>query len=55
MVELGITKSFEFASALRRTSVIVKQFKAKGADIYVKGAPECMPDICVADSCKIIF
>ncbi|KAF8477462.1 P-type ATPase-like protein [Kalaharituber pfeilii] len=50
LIELGITKSFEFVSQLRRTSVIVKQFKAQGADIYVKGAPECMPDICVPES-----
>lgn len=50
LVELGITKSFEFVSQLRRASVIVKQFKAQGADIYVKGAPECMPDICVPES-----
>lgn len=49
-VELGIMKSFEFVSQLRRTSVIVKQFKAQGANIYVKGAPECMPDICVPES-----
>ena len=32
--------------------MIVKRFKAQGADIYVKGAPECMPDICIAESCK---
>lgn len=36
---------------LRRTSVIVKEFKAQGANIYVKGAPECMPDICLPGSC----
>lgn len=31
--------------------MIVKEFKAQGANIYVKGAPECMPDICIPGSC----
>ncbi|KAL7274630.1 hypothetical protein RUND412_002462 [Rhizina undulata] len=48
--ELGIFKSFEFVSQLRRSSVIVKQFRASGGDIYVKGAPECMKEICRAQS-----
>ncbi|KAI5790094.1 hypothetical protein EDC01DRAFT_616492 [Geopyxis carbonaria] len=45
-VELGVLKSFEFDSNLRRTSVIVKKFRASGGDVYLKGAPECMIDIC---------
>ncbi|KAF8249427.1 P-type ATPase-like protein [Wilcoxina mikolae CBS 423.85] len=44
--ELGILKTFEFVSNLRRSSVIVKRFRAAGGDIYVKGAPECMREIC---------
>lgn len=44
--ELGILKSFEFVSQLRRASVIVRQFGSPSGDIYVKGAPECMKDIC---------
>lgn len=52
-LELGIVKSFEFVSQLRRASVIVKKFKATGADIYVKGAPECMREICKPESCML--
>lgn len=48
--ELGVLKQFEFVSQLRRASVIVRQFGAKYGDIYVKGAPECMKDICKAES-----
>ncbi|KAA8911088.1 P-type ATPase-like protein [Sphaerosporella brunnea] len=44
--ELGILRIFEFVSNLRRSSVIVKHFGAPGGDIYVKGAPECMREIC---------
>lgn len=51
LLELGIFKSFEFVSQLRRTSVIVKQFRAPGGNIYVKGAPECMKEICRPESC----
>ncbi|PWW72710.1 hypothetical protein C7212DRAFT_285768 [Tuber magnatum] len=49
-LELGVFKSFEFVSQLRRTSVIVKQFRAAGGNIYVKGAPECMKEICKSES-----
>ncbi|KAF1957513.1 hypothetical protein CC80DRAFT_443816 [Byssothecium circinans] len=49
-IELGIMKSFEFVSQLRRASVIVRQFGSKTGQIYVKGAPECMKDICRAES-----
>ncbi|KAF2275170.1 uncharacterized protein EI97DRAFT_79087 [Westerdykella ornata] len=49
-LELGVLKAFEFVSQLRRASVIVRQFGSKDGQIYVKGAPECMKDICRADS-----
>lgn len=49
-IELGILKSFEFASQLRRASVIVRQFGEKSGDVYVKGAPEAMKGICRPDS-----
>ncbi|KAF4634651.1 hypothetical protein G7Y89_g3450 [Cudoniella acicularis] len=49
-IELGILKSFEFVSQLRRASVVVRKFGSLGCDIYVKGAPECMKDICHPDS-----
>lgn len=52
-IELGILKSFEFVSQLRRASVVVRQFGAPDGDIYVKGAPECMKDICCRETCKL--
>ena len=45
-IELGVLKSFEFVSQLRRASVIVRQTGSQAGDIYVKGAPECMKEIC---------
>lgn len=53
-IELGILKSFEFVSQLRRASVVVGQSGFSGGDIYVKGAPECMRDICRYDSCQFL-
>ncbi|KAG0341214.1 hypothetical protein BG000_009845 [Podila horticola] len=49
-LELGIIRCFEFVSSLRRMSVIVKRLHSPGMDIYVKGAPEVMTDICAKDS-----
>ncbi|KAF2654726.1 hypothetical protein K491DRAFT_779258 [Lophiostoma macrostomum CBS 122681] len=49
-IELGVLKSFEFVSQLRRASVIVRQFGSKSGQVYVKGAPECMREICLPDS-----
>lgn len=45
-IELGVLRSFEFVSNLRRASVIVRQPGAREGDLYAKGAPECMKDIC---------
>ncbi|KAF5026028.1 hypothetical protein F66182_1883 [Fusarium sp. NRRL 66182] len=49
-LELGVLKSFEFVSNLRRASVIVRQFGQKSGDIFVKGAPEAMKEICRPES-----
>jgi cation-transporting ATPase 13A3/4/5 len=49
-IELGVLKTFEFVSQLRRASVIVRQFGEKSGDVYVKGAPEAMKDICRPES-----
>lgn len=54
-IELGILKSFEFVSQLRRASVVVGQSGFPGGDIYVKGAPECMTDICRQDSFPVDY
>ncbi|KAK6584524.1 hypothetical protein PZA11_002748 [Diplocarpon coronariae] len=49
-IELGVLRSFEFVSQLRRASVFVRKFGTPGCDVYVKGAPECMKDICKPES-----
>ncbi|KAI7870527.1 P-type ATPase-like protein [Spinellus fusiger] len=45
-IEFGIIHSFEFVSALRRMSVIVRQLAGPSMEVFVKGAPEVMVDIC---------
>lgn len=54
-IELGVLRSFEFASDIRRASVIVRQFGDTGASVFVKGAPESVKDICVPGSCESVF
>ncbi|KAF5380526.1 hypothetical protein D9615_004513 [Tricholomella constricta] len=49
-LELGVIRTFEFVSSLRRMSVIVKRLKSTSMEVYVKGAPEVMVDICDRDS-----
>ncbi|GAA5795327.1 hypothetical protein HPULCUR_000683 [Helicostylum pulchrum] len=49
-IEFGIIHTFEFVSALRRMSVIVRKLASPTMEVYVKGAPEVMKDICTADS-----
>ncbi|OAA45189.1 ATPase type 13A2 [Beauveria brongniartii RCEF 3172] len=53
--ELGVLKSFEFVSQLRRASVVVRQFGKKSGDIFVKGAPEAMREICDPESFPINY
>jgi magnesium-transporting ATPase (P-type) len=36
-------------------SVIVKRLKSTSMEIYVKGAPEVMPDICDPASCELNY
>ncbi|KAI9025770.1 putative P-type ATPase [Phycomyces nitens] len=45
-IEFGIIHSFEFVSALRRMSVIVRRLANPCMEVFVKGAPEVMVDIC---------
>jgi cation-transporting ATPase 13A2 len=51
-LELGVIRTFEFASALRRMSVVVKRLKSSSMEVYVKGAPEVMAEICERESCE---
>ncbi|XWW96637.1 hypothetical protein V2A60_004614 [Cordyceps javanica] len=54
-LELGVLKSFEFVSQLRRASVVVRQFGKKSGDIFVKGAPEAMREICAPESLPVDY
>ncbi|KAF9913042.1 hypothetical protein EC991_005910 [Linnemannia zychae] len=54
-LELGIIRCFEFVSSLRRMSVIVKRLHSPGLDIFVKGAPEVMTDICLKDTLPLDY
>jgi len=49
-LELGIIRTFDFASELRRMSVLVKKLKSSTIEAYVKGAPEAMVDICTKET-----
>ncbi|KAJ2007140.1 hypothetical protein GGI04_000040 [Coemansia thaxteri] len=43
---IGILKSFEFSPSLRRSSVVVKQLGGGYVEVYVKGAPEIVRELC---------
>lgn len=49
-IELGIMKQFDFVSGLRRMSVIAKRLQSNNMEVYLKGAPEVMSDVCKAES-----
>ncbi|KAL8648375.1 MAG: hypothetical protein Q9210_005023 [Variospora velana] len=49
-IQLSIIRGFEFVSQLRRASVVTWQSGSLDANIYVKGAPECMKAICKPES-----
>ncbi|KAF7728451.1 hypothetical protein EC973_006131 [Apophysomyces ossiformis] len=54
-IEYGIIHSFEFMSALRRMSVIVRRLADPTMEVFVKGAPEVMKDICRADTLPLDY
>ncbi|KAH8923688.1 hypothetical protein BT69DRAFT_143159 [Atractiella rhizophila] len=45
-LELGVIRAFDFVSALRRMTVLVKKLKSQSVEVYTKGAPEVMAEIC---------
>jgi cation-transporting P-type ATPase 13A2 len=49
-LELGVIRTFDFVSSLRRMSVLVKKLRSTSVEVYVKGAPEVMTDICDKDT-----
>ncbi|KAJ1992246.1 hypothetical protein GGI26_002398 [Coemansia sp. RSA 1358] len=48
--ELGIIRTFDFSAALRRQSVITKRLGARYNEVYVKGAPEAIRELCYSDT-----
>ena len=44
--EVGIIRSFDFCSELRRTSVLTKKFSSDDIIVYCKGSPESILQIC---------
>jgi len=62
LFELGILKVFEFASHLRRMSVIVRRMYSEESnltvsnslEVFAKGAPEVIRDICRNKTSKFI-
>ncbi|XP_077394602.1 polyamine-transporting ATPase 13A3-like isoform X1 [Festucalex cinctus] len=44
--EFGIVRQFPFSSALQRMSVVVRQLGQKHFDVYLKGAPETVANLC---------
>ena len=40
---------------MRRMSVVVKRLKSNTMEVYVKGAPEVMAEICDKDSCEVCY
>ncbi|KAF9952017.1 hypothetical protein BGZ72_006571 [Mortierella alpina] len=54
-LELGIIRCFEFVSNLRRMSVIVRRLHSPGMEVFVKGAPEAMIDICDKSSLPLDY
>ncbi|KAJ1731564.1 hypothetical protein LPJ61_002475 [Coemansia biformis] len=48
--ELGIIRTFDFSPALRRQSVVAKRLGARYNEVYVKGAPEAIRELCYPDT-----
>ncbi|KAJ1717942.1 hypothetical protein LPJ61_007023, partial [Coemansia biformis] len=47
---LEVARVFEFASELRRSSVVVRHPYSSSAQVYAKGAPETIRELCVAST-----
>uniref|UniRef100_A0A4W3IJR9 ATPase 13A3 n=1 Tax=Callorhinchus milii TaxID=7868 RepID=A0A4W3IJR9_CALMI len=48
--EIGIVRQFPFSSALQRMSVVARVLGEKRMDVYVKGAPETIADLCKVET-----
>ncbi|KAJ1902643.1 hypothetical protein LPJ81_003494 [Coemansia sp. IMI 209127] len=48
--EIGIIRTFDFSASLRRQAVISKRLGARYNEVYVKGAPESIRELCYSDT-----
>lgn len=48
--EYGILRQFTFTSSLQRMSVIVRQLQSTNFELYCKGAPEMIADLCTPET-----
>ncbi|PWN47581.1 hypothetical protein IE53DRAFT_335199 [Violaceomyces palustris] len=48
--DVALVRTFGFSAQLRRMSVIVKRDGDVGAQLYCKGAPEVVSDLCLSES-----
>ena len=46
-LEVGILKQFTFTSDLQRMSVLIRELGAPNMDLYVKGSPEVIANLCL--------
>ena len=51
-LEIAIAKQFTFSSSLLRMSVLCKSLDRKNLDVYTKGAPEKIIELCKPNSSK---
>jgi magnesium-transporting ATPase (P-type) len=49
-MDVGILKRFQFASALQRMTVIVKNHTTDAVEAYMKGSPEKLKTLCLANT-----
>jgi len=54
-LEIAIAKQFTFSSSLLRMSVLCKSLDRKNLDVYTKGAPEKIIELCKPNSSKIVL
>ena len=51
-LEIAIAKQFTFSSSLLRMSVLCKSLDRKNMNVYTKGAPEKIVELCKPNSSK---
>ena len=49
-MDVGILKRYQFSSALQRMTVIVKNQTTDGIEAYMKGSPEKIRTLCLANT-----